>query len=280
MISICIKENNIDLQNYLINEIDKSKIGNILYSKRSFKIYDNLIVHYKGENNELFYNFISKILTKAFIIYYEPVKVKRLIYYEYFYFDKNDKNVIFDEYKILLKKISRQEKNLKFRKIYNPLKKYLHKNKTIILEGFLNFRLRNYIEYLQELIQESVNQFIIDKEYIEFVNLLKGYVDSKVPNKDVVNLVYVYDQAILLSEEGEFLELDKFDSKYLSDITFCNNDYVLNTLVGLLPRQIILHLFSGHKDNFIKTIELIFGNKVKVCDGCGMCDAYKTLFLE
>ena len=65
MISICIKENNIDLQNYLINEIDKSKIGNILYSKRSFKIYDNLIVHYKGENNELFYNFISKILLRT-----------------------------------------------------------------------------------------------------------------------------------------------------------------------------------------------------------------------
>ena len=118
-----------------------------------------------------------------------------------------------------------------------------------------------------------------DKEYIEFVNLLKGYVDSKVPNNKVVNLVYVNSEAILLSSDGNLIELDLFDSKYLSDITFCNNDYVLNTLVGILPSKIILHLVSA-KDVFIKTVELIFGDKVSVCPGCELCTAYKMLNLK
>ena len=132
---------------------------------------------------------------------------------------------------------------------------------------------------MEDLLQEAVNQFVLDKEYIEFINLLKGYVDSKVPNNKVVNLVYVNSEAILLSSDGNLIELDLFDSKYLSDITFCNNDYVLNTLVGILPSKIILHLVSA-KDVFIKTVELIFGDKVSVCPGCELCTAYKMLNLK
>ncbi len=279
MISVCIKENDSNLQDFLIDEINKSGFDNILFSKHSFKKYDNLIVHYKGKEIDEFYDFLATALANAIIEFYEPKKVLRLIHFEYFYFDKADKKIIFDEYKILIDKISDYEKTLKFNKIFVPLRNYLTDNKSIVIEGFLNFRLRDYIEFLKELLQEAVNQFIIDKEYIEFVNLLKSYVDSKIPNKDVVNLVYVNNEAILLSQDGNIISLDKFDSKYLSDITFCNNDFVLNTLVGLLPRQIILHLASP-KDNFIKTIELIFDDRVKICSGCSLCSAYEILNLK
>ena len=279
MISICIKENNLELQDYIINEIKKSKINDIYFSKHCFKIYKNIIIHYKGNDLETFFTFLSNIISNAIIIFYEIKKVKRLIQFDYFYFNKNDKKIIFDEYKILEKKLSDEEKNFKHNMISQTVNDYLKNNKVIILEGFLNFRLRNYIAFLRDTIQEAVNQFIIYKEYIEFVNLLKDYVDSKVPNNNLVNLIYINSEAILLSNEGEIIDLDKFDSKYLSDISFCNNDYVLNTLIGILPSKIILHLIS-QKDNFIKTIELIFGNKVHICSGCELCSAYKILNLN
>ena len=279
MISVCIKDNNINLLNYLINEINNSGFDNIIYSRHSFKIYENLIVHYKGENIDTFYEFLSKIVANAIIIFYEQNKIKRLINFDYFYFEKNDKKIIFDEYKILVNKVSMFEKEQKLSLVCSPIKSFLKVNKVIVLEGFLNFRLREYIAYLRELLQEAVNQFILDKEYIEFVNLLKEYVDSKVPNKESVNLVYVNSEALLLSQDGNIITLDKFDSKYLSDITFSNNDYVLNTLVGIVPSIIILHLVSP-KDNFIKTVELIFGDKVHYCHGCSLCSAYEILNLK
>lgn len=279
MISICLKENNLLLQDYLINEIDKSNLDNIKYSKHSFKLYDNLIIHYTSEDTEAFFDFISKIISKAIIKFYEETLVQKLISFDYFYFEKNDKKIIFDEYRILINKISEFEKEQKFTLIYSPLKSFLKCNKSIILEGFINFRLKEYIEYLRALLQEAVNQFILDKEYIEFVNLLKGYVESKVPDSKQVNLIYVNNEAILLSEDGNLIDLDFFDSKYLSDISFSNNDYVLNTLVGLIPCKINLHLVSP-KDNFIKTIELIFGDKINYCQGCELCSAYKILNLK
>ncbi len=279
MISFCIKENNINLQDFLITEINNSNFSNIKYSTHSFKLFENLIIHYLGENNDVFFDFISTILTKAIIIYYEPIQIKRLMYYDYFYFDKSSKDIIFDEYNLLLKKLSELEKNQKFALIYGPLKSFIKENKAIVLEGFINFRLQEYTLYLQDLLQEAVNQFILDKEYIEFVNLLKGYVDSRIPDNKQVNLIYVNNEALLLSQDGDIISLDKFDSKYLSDITFSNNDYVLNTLVGLIPCKINLHLVSP-KDNFIKTIELIFGDKVQYCQGCELCSAYKILNLK
>ena len=270
MISICIKENNLLLLDYLINEIEESNFDNIKYSKHSFKLYDNLIIHYLGENNEIFFDFISKLISKAIIQFYEEINVKKLINFDYFYFEKNDRKIIFDEYKLLINKISDFEKEQKFTLIYSPLRSFIKSNKAIVLEGFINFRLKEYNEYLRSLLQEAVNQFILDKEYIEFVNLLKGYVDSKIPDNKEVNLIYVNNEALLLSEDGNIIDLDIFDSKYLSDITFNNNDYVLNTLVGLIPCKINLHLVSP-KDNFIKTIELIFGDKVQYCQAREQC---------
>ena len=54
MISICIKENNIALLDNIASEINIAKLDDIKYSKHSFKLYNNIIVHYIGENNDVF----------------------------------------------------------------------------------------------------------------------------------------------------------------------------------------------------------------------------------
>ena len=276
MISICIKDSHSQFLKCLFNEFKKINIPDIHFSKHSFKIYENIIVHYKGDFANKFYQVLSFAICNAIIIYYEPKLVKQFIGRDYFYFEKSDKKIIFDEYNILVNKLSKEEYTEKINIISKPLIEYLKNNKSIIIEGFLNFRLPDYMNHLDYYVQEAVNQFILDKEYFEFVNLLKSYVDSKIPNNKVVNLVYVNSEAILLSDNGDIIKLDSFDSVYLSDITFSNNDYVLNTLVGLLPAQIILHLITP-QDNFINTIKLIFENKVTECTSCEMCNAYKIL---
>jgi len=50
----------------------------------------------------------------------------------------------------------------------------------------------------------------------------------------------------------------------LSDISFSNNDYILNTLLSILPSKIIIHLQNNYIDEFINTLALIFENKVEI----------------
>lgn len=156
--------------------------------------------------------------------------------------------------------------------------KYIKENKSIILTGFVSFRLKNYVLELDELIESAVNKFLIDKEYLEFVSLLKSYVDSKIPSPDIINLIYVNEEALLIDKNSNLIEMQDFDCEYLSDISFSKNDYALNTLIGILPQKIQIHLISP-KDDFIKTLELIFTSKIEICSGCEICSAYKFLNL-
>lgn len=271
MVSVCIKDNNTKIHDFLEHELSNSSFSNIYYSKHIFKIYENTTIHYVGENINKFYDFLANLISNAIIQFYEPQIIKRLIANEYFYFDKSEKNAIFEEYHSILSKCED-------RKITKQIQKYIEENKAIVLNGFVTFRLKEYITFLDELLENAVSKFVLDKEYLEFVSLLKSYVDSKIPNPLIINLIYVNRQSILIDESGNIIEFEDFNSEYLSDITFSDNDYALNTLIGKLPQEILVHLISP-KDEYIDTLELIFGKKVKICTGCEICSAYKLLNL-
>ena len=63
MKSICIKTNNSDLIQYLLNELNDLELELVYFSCRKFKHYNNIIIHYKGLDNNLFLNKICSILS-------------------------------------------------------------------------------------------------------------------------------------------------------------------------------------------------------------------------
>ena len=148
----------------------------------------------------------------------------------------------------------------------------------MILEGFVHFRLPDYEETLEEIVDFAVNQFIIEKEYTEFINLLKVYIDSKEPQTKLVHLIYTNGESILLDENKNVIVLDDyiFNAQYLSDISFSSNDFALNTLLTLLPKKIEVHLISL-EDEFIHTLKLIFSNRISICTDCNICKTYRVL---
>ena len=289
MISLCIKINDDDVLDYLMNEINKTTLSKVTCKRCKFKVYENVIVHFQGDDSESFLDYISTAITNTITLFFEDKLVKDLIELNYFYFNAPDKKVIFEEYKLLmnnkLKKTSNIDNkapisnSLFFDLIFPCVKDYVSSNKVLLLTGFVNFRLKDYISALEDLVAVAVNQYVIDKEYLKFVDLLRGYVNSKIPKDLVLNLIYVNSEGILITDDGEFVKLEDFGSSYLSDISFSKNDYILNTLVGLIPSKIMIHLVSP-KDQFIKTIELIFEDKVVYCTGCELCNAYKLLNLH
>ncbi len=40
---------------------------------------------------------------------------------------------------------------------------YVIENKSMILEGFVNFRIKEYIKYLDSIVDIAVNKYIIEK---------------------------------------------------------------------------------------------------------------------
>lgn len=278
MKSICIKTNNSNLLDYLLNELDYIELDHIYISNNNFKNYKNIIVHYRGNDNKKFIHEISCILSCLVIDELEESFFKKIILKNYFYFNSTEIKQILE----ICFDILTDDFNTYFDKKYNCLisdfETYLTNNKSIILTGFINFRIKDYMMILENIVDEAVNTFIIEKEYLEFVSLLKMYINSQNCNCEIVHLIYNNENSILLDENKNIINIsdDIFKAKYLSDITFSSNDYALNSLLTLIPKKIYIHLIDNVIDEFIHTIGLIFENRTEICTDCDICKIYKN----
>lgn len=267
MKSICIKTNKQDEITYLLNMIDDLLLDNIYYTSKKFKHYKNIILHYAGGNLEDFISRISEILSCLVIDFHEKKILKRHIFSNYFYFDNDERKAVLDICLEVLAEGSMDSFENRYNMLFDSFNNYLLENDKLFLDGFINFRLKKYISFLDSVIDNSVNRFIVDREYWEFISLLKVYINSEVSSVECVHLIYGDEHSILLDEKNNLIDMetDCFKARYLSDISFSSNDYALNTLLNILPKKIYVHLSDAQIDEFINTLMLVFENRVEIC---------------
>lgn len=281
MKSFCIKTNNTNIINYLLKRFSDSNIENIYYRNNEFRLYKNVIIHYTGSDLSLFFNQLSDIITDCIIKFYEEKILSHIINFNYFYFDSYEKDEIKKDCLNILKIENISNYANKRETIWVSVFEYIMEHNSMILSGFVNFRISDYTKSLDYIVDVSVNKFILEKEYREFIDLLKLYIYSKKPNKELIHLIYMGEDSILLDENKNIISVSKnvFNAKYLSDITFSSNDYILNTLLDLLPEKINVHLINI-EDDFIKTLKSIFEKRLYICTDCDICKTYKLISKE
>ncbi len=275
--SFCIKTNNNKIVNYLLNNFENVELENLYISKLKFKFYNNFILHYKGNDLDAFYKIFAEIFSSTIIEFYEKDIIKSLINSNYFYFTDIEQRRIFDIVNDYIYNGDLTESYIRKDSIAISCIDYFSNNKSAILDGFVRFRLNDYIKIIDYIVDMAVNKFVIDREYTEFIDLLKCYIASKDYGTNVVHLIYQNQESILLDEFKKIIDLDDsiLNSKYLSDITFSSNDYTLNTLLTLLPKKIYIHLIDDIQDEFINTLKLVFDDRICLCNDCNICKIYR-----
>ena len=284
MVSLCIKTNNNTAINYLMLNIAKINLDDIVFVRKNFSKYTNIIVHYCGNNIPEFYNELTSIITNCIIDKYEDSIIYKLLLLNYFYFDEIDMNIIKNNCKLLIENKHSGavsiETNIanRIKYLWASVLRYISYNKAIFLDGFLTFRTSEYINCLDEILDFAVSQFVVNREYAEFIDMLRLYISSRTPCTEVIHLIYINEEAILLDKQKHVISLEKnnLDKCYLSDISFSANDYALNSLLSLLPSKLIIHLISP-ADDFINTLQAIFGNSASICTDCEICTIYRSL---
>ena len=201
--------------------------------------------------------------------------VKNLIRYHYFYFNDIEKQTILDTCFEAFHEPELYEE--KYKSIFSSFDRYLSEHHSIVLSGFVNFRLQEYRDLLDYHTDLSVSNFLIEREYHEFIDILHLYVASKESSTNVIHLVYRNKDSILLDGNKDFIPIDTnlSNATYLSDISFSSNDYCLNTLLTLLPEKLYIHLIHEYEDEFITTLKLIFDSRVSICTDCDICHVYR-----
>ncbi|MDF2837051.1 MAG: Sporulation protein YtxC [Paenibacillus sp.] len=159
-------------------------------------------------------------------------------------------------------------------KIAEDLERYLQEETEMSLEGVTTFRLQAYRNELAEIAEYALDEYVLDKQYQEFISLLKYFVqmqESKVP---LIHLLHkgghdfaMYDESFRALEQKP--PADRIVAEMLE--TEMNiEDMVISSLISVSPKQITVHTRQPDLQ-VIRTIETIFDGKVSVCVQCSSC---------
>lgn len=159
MKTICIKTIDRDKIDFILEELEKYPFD-FYISVYRFKTYDNLIVHYKDKNTiNNFYNMIAKSIKLCVEKYDENKIIEKAVEKNYFYLSTLERKYILEICKRVLELPDEKigGKNVLLEKL---IMSYLKENKKIYLEGFMNFRVKEYKELLDKIVEVSVVSYL------------------------------------------------------------------------------------------------------------------------
>ncbi|PNQ86139.1 putative sporulation protein YtxC [Paenibacillus polymyxa] len=153
-------------------------------------------------------------------------------------------------------------------KLTTLLEKDFKELRVINLEGLIQFRLHAYKKELEEIVDYAMEEFWADRQYEEFMGLLKYFVffqESKVP------LVHVLHQGghdfIILDSAMVPIPTPDADDIIVEmpgiELEMEVEDRIVSTLISISPASIILHTDDEHTP-IVRTLLHIFEDKVKL----------------
>ncbi len=159
-------------------------------------------------------------------------------------------------------------------KIASDIEKFLLEHTDIHLGGLTTFRMQSYREELAEIVEYAMDEYVLDKQYQEFISLLKYFVflqDTKTP---LVHLLHKGGhEFMLLDETFEPLDHSPPSDRIVAEMleTEINvEDMVVSSLISVCPEKIIIHTRQAEAQ-VIRTIETIFDQRVTICEQCSAC---------
>ena len=139
---------------------------------------------------------------------------------------------------------------------------------------WINFRLYNYKNFINLILEKTINNYVIKKEYIEYVDLLYEYIHIQPSQTPTLHLIYSEHIKLLLDDSKNIITDTSSSKIYLSDISFSSNDFIFNSLLSLLAQKLYIHLKNNQSDNFITFLKSIFNDRATLCDNCAICSQY------
>lgn len=165
--------------------------------------------------------------------------------------------------------------------IINKIKGCVEENKEINIKGFITFRLKELKGELEAVIDRVVEKYMAEKEYNEFIKLLKYFVEVQESKIDLINIVISSDGSYIIKDrEGkdimEQMLSDLSDARCSDSITV--EDLIISGLITYCPERIIIHNIKNSKNKeVIDTITKVFEERVEFCHDCKMCKKVKSI---
>lgn len=231
--------------------------------------------------------YVSNILYKIVIENYRKKEMFEFLTDNYFFLKQSEILEVEDEAMKVLncEDVNEREGSIyclnRITSIVNKIHECISEKQEINIDGFLTFRMRKLRKDIEEIIDKVIEMYMVEKEYNEFVKLLKYFVEIQECKIDEVNIIINEDNNYVVEDkEGKNLYKD-----FLKELTGDEKDYEVNIedilISGLItssPKIILIHGKENcNNKEFLETIKNVFGDKVKYCDKCDECVEIKNI---
>ncbi len=136
---------------------------------------------------------------------------------------------------------------------------YLKENGSIIINGFVNFRLEEYKDELRNLCHDAAEELYAMKEYDEFMNMLRFFVSVQAPKENLVHIIKKDGTMRIYNKRHRDITDFYCEESIFSDEGFTREDIILSSLITISPRKIIIH-DKSENEQIYETIANVFHN--------------------
>lgn len=218
------------------------------------------------------YNNLSNLVQDIIVeIYIDQVIKDRVIKICSDYSTSEKKDIVSFVHQMLLDTNNYVKERIK---INDEICDYLMEHNSLLIDGYIEFRLRDYLYIIDISIEKAILDLETEKEYMEFLNMLHYFVDIQEPKYELVNVIVKDDDYIILDLDNNVIEdglLEDMESELLyGDIG--KVDLLISSLIVISPNKLIIHVKDIEKEQQLVDITSeIFKDRVKFCQGCEQC---------
>ena len=160
--------------------------------------------------------------------------------------------------------------------ILDKIKDCIEENNEINITGFIRFRMKELFQDIEEIVDRVVERHMVEREYNEFIKLLKYFVEIQENKINEVNIIINSGGTYTILDENQNniygLFLDDLSDFNMSMVNTNKDDLLISGLITNSPKNIIIHGTENSLNiEIIETIKQVFEDKVSFCFGCLKC---------
>lgn len=153
--------------------------------------------------------------------------------------------------------------------IYSKVNEFIAENNDLNLEGFLKFRMKDFISYISILSDIALEEHLIKRDKKEFLDSLKYFIDIQEEKMELLRIIIMKDGHFVLSDENGN-EVENLNNEELMNLAMEENlnseDILISAIMTLCPKRIEILDKSNNKKSkdIIEIVNLLFEGKVTV----------------
>lgn len=156
----------------------------------------------------------------------------------------------------------------------------VEENREINIKGFITFRMKELKEDIESILDRVVEKFMSEKEYKEFIRLLKYFVEIQESKIDEINIIIQKDGEYIIKDK-KGVDISESILNSISEARFTGTanleDLLISGLITNAPEKIVFHCIENCLNmELIETIKNVFLDKVSFCKTCKECKSIRN----